>query len=48
MCNEILGIYTVKEDQLMMAAFGGQAKRRLNKFMDALRFEYRYYPKIVE
>jgi hypothetical protein len=39
MCNEILGNYTKKEDQLMTAAFGTQLKRRLNQVMDALKFE---------
>jgi hypothetical protein len=43
MCNEILGNYTKKEDQLMMAAFGTRPKRRLNRVMDALKFEYPYY-----
>jgi hypothetical protein len=33
MCNEILGNYTKKEDQLMTAAFGTQPKRRLNRVM---------------
>jgi hypothetical protein len=41
MCNEILGNYTKKEDQLMTAAFGTQPKRRLNRVMEALNFEYR-------
>ena len=36
MCNEILGNYTKKEDQLMTAAFGTRPKRRLNHMMDAL------------
>jgi hypothetical protein len=36
MCNEILGNYTKKEDQLMTAAFGTRPKRRLNRVMDAL------------
>jgi hypothetical protein len=40
MCNEILGNYTKKEDQLMTAAFGTRPKRRLNRVMDALNFEY--------
>jgi hypothetical protein len=39
MCNEILGNYT-KNDQLMTAAFGTRPKRRLNREMDALNFEY--------
>jgi hypothetical protein len=30
MCNEILGNYTKKEDQLMTVAFGTRPKRRLN------------------
>jgi hypothetical protein len=45
MCNEILGNYTKKEDQLMTAAFGTQKKRRLNRVMDALGFEYPDYEK---
>jgi hypothetical protein len=40
MCNEVLGNYTKKEDQLMAAAFDAQEKRRLNRVMDALDFEY--------
>jgi hypothetical protein len=36
MCNEILGNYTKKEDQLMTVAFGTRKKRRLNRVMDAL------------
>jgi hypothetical protein len=36
MCNEILGNYTKKEDQLMTAAFDTRPKRRLNRVMDAL------------
>jgi hypothetical protein len=40
MCNEILGNYTKKEDQLMTAAFGTRPKRRLNRVMDTLNFEY--------
>jgi hypothetical protein len=43
MCNEILGNYTKKEDQLMTAAFGTQPKRWLNRVMDALNFEYPDY-----
>jgi hypothetical protein len=43
MCNEILGNYTKKEDQLMTAAFGSQEKQRLNWVMDALGFEYPDY-----
>ena len=40
MCNEILGNYTKKEVQLMIVAFGSRPKRRLNRVMDALNFEY--------
>jgi hypothetical protein len=43
MCNEILGNYTKKEDQLMTAAFGTGPKQRLNRGMDALKFEYHDY-----
>jgi hypothetical protein len=43
MCNEILGNYTKKEDQLMTVAFGTRPKRRLNRVMDALNFEYPDY-----
>jgi hypothetical protein len=43
MCNEILGNYTKKEDQIMTAAFSTRPKRRLNRVMDALNFEYADY-----
>jgi hypothetical protein len=46
MCNEILGNYTRKEDQLMTAAFGTRPKRRLNRVMDALKFEYPDYKRL--
>jgi hypothetical protein len=46
MCNEILGNYTKKEDQLMTAAFGTRLKRRLNRVMDALKFEYPNYERL--
>jgi hypothetical protein len=46
MCNEILGNYTKKEDQLMTAAFGTRPKRRLNRVMDALNFEYPNYERL--
>jgi hypothetical protein len=46
MCNEILGNYTKKEDQLTTAAFGTRPKRRLNRVMDALKFEYPYYERL--
>jgi hypothetical protein len=48
MCNEILGNYTKKEDQLMAAAFGTRPKQRLNRVMDALNFEYPDYEKLDE
>jgi hypothetical protein len=46
MCNEILGNYTKKEDQLMIVAFGTRPKRRLNRVMDALNFEYPDYERV--
>jgi hypothetical protein len=46
MCNEILGNYTKKEDQLMTAAFGTRPKQRLNRVIDALKFEYPDYERI--
>jgi hypothetical protein len=46
MCNEILGNYSKKEDQLMTAAFGTRPKRRLNRVMDALGFEYPDYERL--
>jgi hypothetical protein len=46
MCNEILGNYTKKEDQLMTAAFGTRPKRRLNRVIDALNFEYPDYERL--
>jgi hypothetical protein len=48
MCNEILGNYTKKQDQLMTAAFGTWEKRRLNRVMDALNFEYPDYERLDE
>jgi hypothetical protein len=45
MCNEILGNYS-KKDQLMTAAFGTRPKRRLNRVMDALDFEYPDYERL--
>jgi hypothetical protein len=48
MCNEILGNYTKKEDQLMTAAFGTQPKQRLKRVMDALNFEYPDYERLDE
>jgi hypothetical protein len=46
MCNEILGNYSKKEDQLMTAAFSTRPKRRLNRVMDALDFEYPDYERL--
>jgi hypothetical protein len=46
MCNEILGNYSKKEDQLMTAAFGTRPKRRLNRVMDAVGFEYPDYERL--
>jgi hypothetical protein len=46
MCNEILGNYSKKEDQLMTAAFGTRPKCRLNRVMDALNFEYPDYERL--
>jgi hypothetical protein len=47
-CNEILGNYTKKEDQLMTTAFGTRTKRRLNCVMEALNFEYPDYERLDE
>jgi hypothetical protein len=46
MCNEILGNYSKKEDQLMTAAFGTRPKRRLNRVLDAVGFEYPDYERL--
>jgi hypothetical protein len=46
LCNEILGNYTKEEDQLMTTAFGTRPKRRLNRVMDALKFEYPDYERL--
>jgi hypothetical protein len=46
MCNDILGNYSKKEDQLMTAAFGSHPKRRLNRVLDALNFEYPDYEQL--
>jgi hypothetical protein len=48
MCNEILGNYMKKEDQLMTTAFGTRPKRRLNRVIDALNFEYLDYDRLDE
>jgi hypothetical protein len=46
MCNDILGNYSKKEDQLMTAAFGSRPKRRLNRVLDALNFDYPDYEQL--
>jgi hypothetical protein len=46
MCNDILGNYSKKEDQLMIAAFGTHPKRRLNWVLDALNFDYPDYEQL--
>jgi hypothetical protein len=46
MCNERIGNYSKKEDQLMTAAFGTRPKRRLNRVMDAIGFEYPDYERL--
>jgi hypothetical protein len=46
MCNEILGNYTRKEDQLMTASYGTRPKQRLNRVMDTLNFEYPDYERL--
>lgn len=38
----------IKEDSLIMPAFDGRSKRRLNRVMDSLGFEYLDYLKIEE
>jgi hypothetical protein len=46
MCNDILGNYSKKEDELMTAAFGSHPKRRLNRVLDALNFDYPDYEQL--
>jgi hypothetical protein len=46
MCNDILGNYSKKKDQLMTAAFGTRPKRRLNCVLDALNFDYPDYEQL--
>jgi hypothetical protein len=48
MSNKILGNYSKKEDQLMTAAFGTRPKRRLNRVLDAIGFEYADYGRRAE
>jgi hypothetical protein len=46
MCNDILENYSKKEDQLMTAAFDTRPKRRLNRVLDALNFDYPDYEQL--
>jgi hypothetical protein len=46
MRTEILGNYSKKEDQLMTAAFGTRPKRRLNRVLEAIGFEYPNYGRL--
>jgi hypothetical protein len=46
MYTKILGNYSKKEDQLMTAAFGTRPKRRLNRVLDAIGFEYPHYERL--
>jgi hypothetical protein len=46
MSNEILGNYSKKEDQLMTTTFGTRPKRRMNRVMDALNFDYPDYEQL--
>jgi hypothetical protein len=46
MSTEILGNYSKKEDQLMTTAFGTRSKRRLNRVLDAIGFEYPDYERL--
>jgi hypothetical protein len=46
MSTEIIGNYSKKEDQLMTAAFGTRPKRRLNRVLDAIGFEYPDYGRL--
>jgi hypothetical protein len=46
MSTEILGNYSKKEDQLMTTAFGTRPKRRLNRVLDAIGFEYPDYERL--
>jgi hypothetical protein len=46
MCNDILRNYSKKEDHLMTAAFDTRPKRRLNRVLDALNFDYPDYEQL--
>jgi hypothetical protein len=41
--DELLGAYSKAKDDAMMAAFGGQGKKRLNRVFDVIGFVYPYY-----
>jgi hypothetical protein len=45
---EVPSHYSKKEDQLMTAAFGTRPKRRLNRVIDALNFDYPDYEQLGE
>jgi hypothetical protein len=48
MCNEILGNFTKKEDQLITTTFCNRDKQRLNRVIDTLKFDYPKYTKLSE
>jgi hypothetical protein len=48
MCNEILRNYKKNKDHLVTVAFDTRPKRRLNRVMDALNFEYLDYDRLDE
>jgi hypothetical protein len=48
MCNEILKNYLVKEDKVMTASFRTHEKKRLNRVLNALGFDYLDYPKLAK
>jgi hypothetical protein len=41
--DELLGAYTMVEDEAMTVAFGAQGKRRLNRVFDVIGFVYPNY-----
>ena len=41
--DELLGVYSKKEDNALSAAFGGRNKKRLNRVFDAIGFIYSDY-----
>jgi hypothetical protein len=45
-CNKIvMGNYLVKEDEALTTTFGTRGKRRFNRVMDSLGFDYPDYSK---